>query len=135
MDGEKKLTAKQEKFCMEYIVDYNGTQAAIRAGYSESSARTTAWRMLKNDDIAARVRELQREYNDQRCFYEKDRCMGEFWKTYEKAVEAGDGKTAAKCLELIGKTNGMFTEKVAVGADAESSGEVHFSIEVKKTGD
>ena len=29
-----KLTAKQEIFCKEYLIDLNGTQAAIRAGYS-----------------------------------------------------------------------------------------------------
>lgn len=29
-----KLTKKQEAFCQEYVVDFNGTQAAIRAGYS-----------------------------------------------------------------------------------------------------
>lgn len=32
-----KLTPKQALFCKEYMVDFNGTQAAIRAGYSESS--------------------------------------------------------------------------------------------------
>lgn len=32
MEQPKKLKAKEERFCQEYIVDYNGTQAAIRAG-------------------------------------------------------------------------------------------------------
>ena len=32
-----KLTAKQEKFCYEYVIDLNATQAALRAGYSENS--------------------------------------------------------------------------------------------------
>lgn len=35
---ETKLTDKQKKFCEEYIVDLNATQAAIRAGYSEKTA-------------------------------------------------------------------------------------------------
>ena len=35
----KKLTDKQKKFCDEYLVDSNGTQAAIRAGYSEKTAQ------------------------------------------------------------------------------------------------
>ena len=34
----KKLTPKQEKFCIEYLKDFNATQAAIRAGYSEKTA-------------------------------------------------------------------------------------------------
>lgn len=34
-----KLTKKQKKFCDEYLIDLNATQAAIRAGYSEKTAR------------------------------------------------------------------------------------------------
>lgn len=34
-----KLTDKQELFCREYVIDLNATQAAIRAGYSENSAK------------------------------------------------------------------------------------------------
>lgn len=37
-----KLTAKQQRFCDEYLTDLNATQAAIRAGYSEKTARQTA---------------------------------------------------------------------------------------------
>jgi phage terminase small subunit len=38
MPGETKLTAKQELFVKEYLIDLNATQAAIRAGYSEKTA-------------------------------------------------------------------------------------------------
>lgn len=108
----EKLKAKEEKFCQEYIIDYKPTEAAIRAGYKETSARTQAWRMLKKEAIAARVRELQEEYNKLHCFAEKSRFIGETWKTYEKAKENDDGRIAVKCLELIGKTNGLFTDNV-----------------------
>ena len=37
--AEKKLTAKQQRFCDEYLIDLNATQAAIRAGYSKKTAR------------------------------------------------------------------------------------------------
>ena len=37
--AEMKLTAKQQRFCDEYLIDLNATQAAIRAGYSEKTAR------------------------------------------------------------------------------------------------
>lgn len=36
---EKKMTAKQKRFCDEYLIDLNATQAAIRAGYSEKTAK------------------------------------------------------------------------------------------------
>ena len=107
-----KLSAKEERFCQEYIIDYNATKAAIRAGYKERSAATQGSRLLKNDNVTAYVRELQEEYNKLHCFQEKSRFIGETWKTYEKAKENDDGRIAVKCLELIGKTNGLFTESV-----------------------
>lgn len=52
------LTPKQETFCREWIVDFNGTQAAIRAGYSEKSANVIASKLLAKANIKARVNEL-----------------------------------------------------------------------------
>lgn len=52
------LTPKQERFCQEYIIDLNATQAAIRAGYSKNGANVTASKLLSNTNIASRVREL-----------------------------------------------------------------------------
>lgn len=53
------LTDKQEMFCREYLVDLNATQAAIRAGYSDKTARSQANRMLTNVDIEKRIQELK----------------------------------------------------------------------------
>ena len=36
------MTAKQQRFCDEYLIDLNATQAAIRAGYSKNTARQIA---------------------------------------------------------------------------------------------
>lgn len=41
-----KLTAKQQRFCDEYLIDLNATQAAIRAGYSERTANEQGARLL-----------------------------------------------------------------------------------------
>ena len=49
---------KHEKFAQEYCVDFNGTQAAIRAGYSKRTARQQASVLLTKPNIAARVKEL-----------------------------------------------------------------------------
>lgn len=48
-----KLTAKQERFVEEYLVDLNATQAAIRAGYSPDSAGTIAGENMKKPQIRA----------------------------------------------------------------------------------
>lgn len=49
------LNAKQQRFVEEYLVDLNATQAAIRAGYSEKTAKQQGARLLTNVDIAAAV--------------------------------------------------------------------------------
>ncbi len=51
------LTDKQQRFVTEYLVDQNATQAAIRAGYAKSGARTEGARLLANADIAALVKQ------------------------------------------------------------------------------
>ena len=61
----QKLTAKQEIFCKEYLIDLNGTQAAIRAGYSEKTAEQQASRMLLNVKVQNRVSELKEVRNAQ----------------------------------------------------------------------
>jgi phage terminase small subunit len=53
------LTDKQKKFCYEYCVDLNGTQAAIRAGYSEKTAAAIASQNLIKLNIQAEVKKLQ----------------------------------------------------------------------------
>lgn len=45
------LTPKQRRFCEEYLIDLNGKQAVIRAGYSESGASVTATRLLAKANI------------------------------------------------------------------------------------
>lgn len=55
LDG---MTAKQRRFCDEYLIDLNATQAAIRSGYSEKTAYRTGADNLRKPQI--------REYIDQR---------------------------------------------------------------------
>ena len=52
------LTPKQERFCQEYLVDLNASQAAIRAGYAKKNADVVGPRLLGKVGIALRVREL-----------------------------------------------------------------------------
>lgn len=58
------LTAKQQRFCDEYLIDLNATQAAIRAGYSEKAARQIGTENLSKPAI--------REYIDQRMAEKED---------------------------------------------------------------
>lgn len=52
------LNEKQKKFCEEFIIDFNGAQAAIRAGYSERSAKQIASENLTKLDLQKYIKEL-----------------------------------------------------------------------------
>ncbi len=55
------LTAKQKRFCDEYLIDFNATQAAIRAGYSERTAYSQGQRLLKNVEVQKYLQERMAE--------------------------------------------------------------------------
>jgi phage terminase small subunit len=55
------LPPKQDRFCQEYLIDLNATQAATRAGYSAKTANQQAARMLANVNIQARIAQLQEQ--------------------------------------------------------------------------
>lgn len=59
-----KLTDRQRKFCDEYLVDLNATQAAIRAGYSENYANTNAAKLLQNTTIAEKIQKRKQDRID-----------------------------------------------------------------------
>ncbi len=55
----QKLSAKQKRFCQEYIIDLNGAQAAIRAGYSKKTAKEQATRLLTKVHVQQCIGKLQ----------------------------------------------------------------------------
>ena len=109
---------KEERFCREYVIDYNGTKAAIRAGYKETNAANQATRMLKKAEVSARVRELQQEVA-QRLMLSQDYVVIQLVNTYNECKDTDDSKNALKALELLGKHLGMFekTRKPQDGSD------------------
>lgn len=53
-----KLTPKQQQFAREYLVDFNATQAAIRAGYSPKTAQVIGAENIKKPMVAAEIQRL-----------------------------------------------------------------------------
>lgn len=116
MAGPKKLTAKQEMFVQEYLVDLNATQAAIRAGYSEKTATAMGWENLSKpyimDAIAKAKAERMAEVKIDAAYVLRqavklhERCMQEEPVKVD-GVKTGEYKFehagAAKGLEIIGK--------------------------------
>lgn len=127
-----KLTAKQKRFCDEYLIDLNATQAAIRAGYSEKTARAIGNENLTKPDIKEyienRMAEKEKELiadQDEVLKYLTSVLRGKS-KSTEIVVEGtGDGcseartilkepseKDRLKAAELLGKRYGIYTDKV-----------------------
>ena len=59
-----KMTARQKLFCDEYLVDLNATQAAIRAGYSEKTARVIGQENLLKPAIKEYIEKRLKEKED-----------------------------------------------------------------------
>ena len=55
------MTPKQEMFCREFLIDLNGTQAAIRAGYSAKTANRIATENMSKPEIKRRIEELKQQ--------------------------------------------------------------------------
>lgn len=71
-----KLTDKQKRFCEEYLIDLNATQAAIRAGYKEKTAYAQGQRLLKKVEAQDYLQKLMNE-RSQRTEITADRVLAE----------------------------------------------------------
>jgi phage terminase small subunit len=124
------MTKKQERFCNEYLVDCNATQAAIRAGYSEKTARSIGQRLLTDVDI--------KNYIDK----QMESMQGKTVASAEEVIQylssvmrgqstasvlsmCGDGcqeviektpdeKERLKAAELLGKRYGLYSDRVNI---------------------
>lgn len=135
------MTDKNKLFADHYLVTLNATEAAIKSGYSEKTAKSQGSRLLTNVDIRAYIDERQGKISDELQIDAKwvlkklvdvvERSLQAEpvmkWDYNErKLMETGDytfdSGGANKALELIGKTKGMFTDKL------EHSGNVGITI-------
>lgn len=55
------MTAKQKRFCEEYVIDFNATQAAIRSEYSKRTAKSQGQRMLTKVDLLNYIETLKQK--------------------------------------------------------------------------
>lgn len=79
MENEKELNDRQLQFCKEYIIDFNATRAAIRAGYSEKTARSQGQRLLTDVDIQRQI-EKEKEQRQARAEITADKVLQQLWR-------------------------------------------------------
>ncbi|OBU11703.1 terminase small subunit [Morganella psychrotolerans] len=58
---DRSLTPQQKKFIVEYLIDGNATQAAIRAGYSEKTAQEQGYQLLRKASVANEIANQQKQ--------------------------------------------------------------------------
>ena len=129
-----KMTAKQMRFCDEYLIDLNATQAAIRAGYSEKNARNIASENLAKPNIKEYI-EARMAEKESSLIASQDEVLkyltsvlrgetqsevvvvesiGDFMSEARTMKKAPDEKERLKAAELLGKRYGLYKDKVDV---------------------
>lgn len=136
--SEKKLTVKEQLFITEYCIDFNGTRAAIAAGYSKKSACEIASENLRKPHIRKNVRDNIDEALDQgkiklkRDIIERLTLIAfddpEQRKSNEGEIISISYRDSLKALEILGKYITLFNDKPIVNVNLPV-------IEVKITGD
>ena len=99
------LNLRQAAFVTEYLKDFNGKQAAIRAGYTQRSAEVTASKLLRNSKVSEAI-SRKMEKAAEKCEVDMIYVLQQAIKLHERCMAEGDGfvpTTAAKALEIIGK--------------------------------
>ncbi len=126
-----KLIARQRRFCSEYPIDLNGTQAAIRAGYSPNGAEVAGHRLLRNVKVAAQIAKALQE-RVERTEVTADWVITKLVENVERAMQTKpvtdskgrrtgeyryDGTVANQALRHLGQHLGMFTDRVELKVD------------------
>ena len=130
-----KMTAKQQRFCDEYLIDLNATQAAIRAGYSEKTANVIGAENLSKPNIKEYIEKRMAE-KESELIADQDEVLKYLTAVMrgqseasvlarnaegaEKVIEKPpDEKERLKAAELLGKRYGIFKDTVNEVVDME----------------
>lgn len=107
------LTRKQERFCREYLIDHNATQAAIRTGYSADSARQIGSENLSKPVISKRIEHLEQKLGES-----VNISRAEIRRDLQSIIDNPDATFSVRlrAIELKGKMIGAFAGKDG-GAD------------------
>lgn len=129
---EVKLTPKQLAFCNEYLIDLNGTQAAIRAGYSEKTANEQASRLLANVSVANFI-QLNMNKRAEKTGITAEYVLETIKSTIARCSQAEpvlingepsgeykfDAANTLKGCELLGKHLKLFSDKIELSGNVQ----------------
>lgn len=103
------LSNKRRVFIEEYLIDFNGTQAAIRAGYSDKGARVTAHRLLTNANVQEAIEKRINELS-----MSADEVIVRLTNIARNGLTSSRLRPSdvLRALELIGKSHTLFTDRI-----------------------
>ncbi len=128
------ITDKQKRFCDEYLIDCNATQAAIRAGYSQKTAYSIGCENLTKPELKIYIDEQLHKMHTDRIAKAQDvleyltsvlngssesdvvviENTGDFSSVARTMKKPPDEKERLKAAELLGKHYGIFSDRVKV---------------------
>ena len=116
----RKPTLKQRTFCDEYLIDMNGKQAAIRAGYSAKSAEVQASQLLSKPNVQAWLRKRLKD-REKRTEITQDRVLLElarvaFGNTADLAQWQDDGSVIVTPSEDLTEDQSAMVAEVSTSA-------------------
>ena len=134
-----KLTAKQQRFCDEYLACLNASEAAIKAGYSKKTARVIGQENLLKPALKAYIQQRMDEKEKELIADQNEvlkyltsvirgqsrssvvvvENVGDYMSEAREMEKAPDEKERLKAAELLGKAHGIFTDKVEQTVDMD----------------
>lgn len=113
-----KLNARQKAFCEYYVASGNATESAIKAGYSEKTARSIGQRLLTNVDIKKYIEELREKTKTSRIMTAIER--REF---LTEVIKNGNEKLQdrLKALDILNKMDGEYIEKMQLSGQLNTN--------------
>ena len=133
------MTPKQKRFCDEYLIDLNATQAAIRAGYSKKTAYSIGEENLKKPELKKYIDSRMAE-KESELIADQDEVLkyltavmrgqtqaevvvveniGDYMSQARTMQKAPDEKERLKAAELLGKRYGLYTDRVEQEVDMD----------------
>lgn len=112
------LSAKQQRFVSEYLVDMNATRAAVRAGYSPKCAKVQGSRLLTNANLQREINRKHAEISVRLEISREDVVIG-LLGAIELAREQGDPSSMIRGAAELNKMLGFYAQR---GANKDKGG-------------
>lgn len=116
--AEPKLTLKQQRFIEEYLIDFNATQAAIRAGYSENSAGQIGEQNLKKLEIKSEIDRLTAQMTE-KAIVTKEMVLQGLLDEARMYDEGASHSARVSAWAHLGKHLGIFVDKMELSGKVE----------------